>query len=115
MAWKLLKPLNDKRKDEKAKLAAYRSEIAAVMGRLEKKMDAEEEDIAFLQRYELKTAHARLMHQGWCSAEEKAAVLDLYDHYSGERKRNSLVESYRRDVESLPSSSADGVGPMETR
>lgn len=91
----------DRKKKEKADVAAYRAEMSAVMARLEQKMDAEEEDVAFLQRYELKTAHARLMQQGWCSPEEKAAVLDLYDHYSGERKRNSLVNSYRRDIETL--------------
>lgn len=42
------------------------------------------------------------MQQGWCSDAEKGAVLDLYDYYRNDRKRNSLVESYRRDIESLP-------------
>lgn len=97
-----MKPIREKRRQEKAEVAAYRARNAATLERLEHKMDKEEEDIAFLQRYELKQAHAQLMVRGWCSPEEKAAVLDLYDHYSGERKRNSLVESYRRDIDSLP-------------
>ena len=101
-----MKPLHSRRKQEKADVAAYRARNAATLERLEQKMDKEEEDIAYLQRYELKQAHAQLMVRGWCSPEEKAAVLDLYDHYSGERKRNSLVESYRRDIESLPSTPA---------
>lgn len=103
LLWKILKPVNDRRKREKAEVAAYRERNSATLARLEQKMDKEEEDIAYLQRYELKQAHAQLMVRGWCSSEEKAAVLDLYDHYSGERKRNSLVESYRRDIDSLPS------------
>lgn len=106
LVWKILKPLHSRRKQEKADVAAYRARNAATLERLEQKMDKEEEDIAYLQRYELKQAHAQLMVRGWCSPEEKAAVLDLYDHYSGERKRNSLVESYRRDIEFLPSTPA---------
>lgn len=103
LLWKILKPVHDRRKREKAEIAAYRARNSATLARLEQKMDKEEEDIAYLQRYELKQAHAQLMVRGWCSPEEKAAVLDLYDHYSGERKRNSLVESYRRDIDLLPS------------
>lgn len=102
LGWKFLKPVLDKQKKAKADLASYRAGVAEAIGRIETKMNSEEEDIAYLQRYELKTAHARLMQQGWCSAEEKAAVLDLYDHYSGERQRNSLVNSYRKDIENLP-------------
>ena len=102
LLWKVLKPVRDRRIREKEEVAAYRARNAATLDRLEQKMDKEEEDIAYLQRYELKQAHAQLMVRGWCSTEEKAAVLDLYDHYSGERKRNSLVDSYRRDIESLP-------------
>lgn len=89
LCWKFVKPMMEKQKKNKADLAAYRKGVAEAIGRLEKKMDNEDEDIAFLQRYELKIAHAQLMERGWCSAEEKAAVLDLYDHYSGERNRNS--------------------------
>ena len=106
--WRPLKSIHDQRKREKAEVAAYRAKNAATLARLEQKMDKEEEDIAYLQRYELKQAHAQLMVRGWCSPEEKAAVLDLYDHYSGERKRNSLVESYRRDIETLSSHPAAG-------
>ena len=104
LGWKFLKPMVETQKKNKADLAAYRKGVAEAIGRLEEKMDNEDEDIAFLQRYELKIAHAQLMQQWWCSAEEKAAVLDLYDHYSGERKRNSQVNSYRKDIESLPAS-----------
>ena len=109
LLWKILKPIHDKKQREKAEVAAYRKENAATLARLEHKMDKEEEDIAYLQRYELKQAHAQLMVRGWCSQEEKAAVLDQYDHYSGERKRNSLVESYRRDIESLPPHPSEGA------
>lgn len=101
--WKPCRAMHERRRKEKADLAAYREGVANAIERLEKKMDNEEEDIAYLQRYEQKQAHAQLMVRGWCSSEEKAAVLDLYDHYSGERKRNSLLESYRRDIDSLPS------------
>ena len=94
--------MRDRRRQAKADLAAYREKVSEALDRLEKKMDSEEEDIAYLQRYELKQAHATLMQRGWCSPEEKAAVLDLYDHYSGERHRNSLINSYRKDIESLP-------------
>lgn len=83
-------------------MAAYRAAQAATIQEIRDKLDDYGEDIAYVQRYDLKMAHATLMSQGWCSPEMKAAVLDLYDHYSGERKRNSLVASYRRDIESLP-------------
>ena len=96
------------RKQGKADLAAYRSGVADAIARLEEKLDAQGEDTVYLQRYELKTAHARLMRLGWCSDEEKSAVLDLYDYYSDNRKRNSLIESYRRDIESLPHNPPDG-------
>lgn len=102
IAWKIIKPLRDARLREQESLAEYRAGIQAAIDRLERKLTNEEEDIAFLQRYELKTAHATLMQQGWCSAEEKAAVLDLYDHYRVERHRNSLIDSYRTDIDSLP-------------
>lgn len=102
LLWKLLKPVYERKKKEKAELAAYRAGVAKSIEQILSQLKDYEEDIAFIQRYDLKMAHASLMTQGWCSAETKAAVLDLYDHYSGERKRNSLVASYRRDIESLP-------------
>lgn len=102
LLWKMLKPIHDNRKKEKEELAAYRTDVKSAIDRLETKLDEHQEDIAYLQRYELKTAHVRLMEQGWCSPEKKSAVLDLYDHYKEQRGRNSLVESYRKDIESLP-------------
>ena len=107
--WKPLKAVHDRRKREKADLAAYRAGVASAIEEIKKSLQDYGEDIAYVQRYDLKMAHASLMTQGWCSPETKAAVIDLYDHYSGERKRNSLAESYRRDIDSLPHTPPESI------
>lgn len=106
---KLMKPIRDKKKREKEELAEYRKSVkeaidslATKMVELSDKMERYEEDMAYQQRYDLKMAHARLMQQGWCSEEEKAAYFDMYDHYKINRKRNSLADSCKSDVRDLP-------------
>ena len=106
---KVTKPFRDHKKQEKEELAEYRrgvrSSIDAInlkMAEMSTKMDNYEEDIAYQQRYDLKMAHARQMQQGWCSDEEKAAYLDMHDHYKINRKRNSLADSCKSDIIALP-------------
>lgn len=106
---KLIKPIRERKKQEKAELAEYRKGVkasivalGAKMNELSDKMDSYEEDMAYQQRYDLKMAHARLMRQGWCSDEEKAAYLDMHDHYKINRKRNSLADSCKSDISNLP-------------
>lgn len=107
---KLSKPMRERKKQEREEQAAYRKSVKDGMDNLSlkitemsKKMDNLEEDTVYQQRYDLKMAHARLMQQGWCSDEEKAAYLDMYDHYKINRKHNSLADSCKSDIISLPS------------
>lgn len=106
---KLTKPVRIRKKKEKEELAEYRKGVRDSIDSLNTKvvemsakMDNYEEDIAYQQRYDLKMAHARQMQQGWCSDEEKAAYLDMHDHYKINRKRNSLADSCKSDIISLP-------------
>lgn len=71
-------------------------------------MDGYEKDMVYQQRYDLKMAHARFMQQGWCSEEEKATYLDMYDYYKIDRNRNSLANSYKSDVMNLPNHPPEG-------
>lgn len=64
--------------------------------------------MVYQQRYDLKMAHARFMQQGWCSEEEKATYLDMYDYYKIDRNRNSLANSYKSDVMNLPNHPPEG-------
>lgn len=112
---KLTKPIREHKKREKAELAEYRKSVkesiealTEKMNELSEKMDSYEEDMVYQQRYDLKMAHARLMLQGWCSDEEKAAYLDMYDHYKINRKRNSLADSCKSDVNNLPNHPPEG-------
>lgn len=109
LAMKLLKPMRERKKREKEELDMYRKsvkkaieELTTKMDELSDKMDSYEEDMVYQQRYDLKMAHARLMQQGWCTDEEKAAYLDMYDHYKINRKRNSLADSCKSDIIGLP-------------
>lgn len=106
---KVTKPIRDRRKTEKEEQAEYRrgvrdsiDKINLSIGEMSKKMDNYEEDMVYQQRYDLKMAHARQMQQGWCSDEEKAAYLDMHDHYKINRKRNSLADSCKSDIIALP-------------
>lgn len=109
LLFKVTKPFRERKKTEKEELAQYRKSvkesidgIVEQMTELSDKMDKYEEDMVYQQRYDLKMAHARLMQQGWCSDEEKAAYLDMYDHYKINRKRNSLADSCKSDIIGLP-------------
>lgn len=59
LTWRILKPVNDRRKKERSELKAYRAGVAEAIKRIEDKLDAQEEDLAFTQRYDLKMAHAQ--------------------------------------------------------
>lgn len=109
LAVKQFKPIRERKQKEKAELAAYRKGIKEALDsfttkitELSEKMDNYEKDMIYQQRYDLKMAHARFMRQGWCTEEEKAAYLDMYDYYKIDRNRNSLADSYKSDVLSLP-------------
>ena len=80
----------------------YRKSVKDSIDALNTKLDNLEEDIIYQQRYDLKMAHARLMQQGWCSEEEKATYLEMYDHYKINRKRNSMADSCKSDIIALP-------------
>lgn len=112
---KVTKPFRDRRKKEKEDLITYRKEVkenienlSNIVSELSKKMDDYEEDVAYQQRYDLKMAHARQMQQGWCSEEEKGTYLEMYDHYKINRKRNSLADSCKSDIISLPNHPHEG-------
>lgn len=109
LAVKQFKPIRERKQKEKAELAAYRKGVKETLDsfttkitELSEKMDNYEKDVIYQQRYDLKMAHARFMRQGWCTEEEKAAYLDMYDYYKIDRNRNSLADSYKSDVLSLP-------------
>lgn len=112
---KLVKPIRERKKKEKLELSEYRKgvkeavdTITTKMIELSEKMDKYEEDMVYQQRYDLKMAHARFMHQGWCGDEEKATYLEMYDHYKVNRKRNSLADSCKSDVINLPNHPPEG-------
>ena len=99
---KFTKPVRERKKREREEQAAYRKSVKDSIDALNVKLDNLEEDTIYQQRYDLKMAHARLMQQGWCSEEEKATYLEMYDHYKINRKRNSMADSCKSDIIALP-------------
>ena len=79
----------------------YRNKVFEKLDALSEILNDTQKDVGYLQMHELKSAHSRLMIQGWCSDGEKAGVIDLYDRYKS-KGRNSLAESFADDILSLP-------------
>lgn len=95
------KKMEEQRKREHEE-AAFRHEVIDMLNAVNKKLDDTQDDVGYLQMHELKSAHSRLVIRGWCSDEEKAGIIALYDRYKL-RGRNSLAESFADDILDLPS------------
>lgn len=101
----IVKPHKQKMEEQKKREQEeddFRRDVIDMLNVVTNKMDDTQDDVGYLQMHELKSAHSRLMIRGWCSDEEKAGIIALYDRYKS-RGRNSLAESFADDILDLPS------------
>ena len=95
-------PILKRRKAREEKQERVLTELASSVKELQASVKELSTDVGFLQHDRLTQGHDHFMKLGYIPTHDRENLVKMYDRYISQ-KRNSLFDSYRKDLLSLPS------------